>query len=113
VAAVEAAGGHVAHYLPDHTLLVVGPARAAVALEQHPHALWLVSRGAQRRCVCVGGGQERGLWCRKGRNATCRMTLRLLAAMCRGCNAAVPAWLLASAGPVLEARDVPWLIAEG
>jgi hypothetical protein len=66
VAAVEAAGGHVAHYLPDHTLLVVGPARAAVALEQHPHALWLVSRGAQRRCVCVGGGAREGAVVQEG-----------------------------------------------
>lgn len=37
-----AAGCTVAHYVPDHALLVVGPAGAEAALEAHPHVLWLV-----------------------------------------------------------------------
>jgi hypothetical protein len=47
---VEAAGAHVAHFIPDHTLLVVGPPDALAALHQqaHPHIVWTVRAGAGR-----------------------------------------------------------------
>ena len=44
---LEGAGCHLAHFLPDATLLVVGPASAAEAVRQHPHVLWVEQHDEQ------------------------------------------------------------------
>lgn len=58
VAAVEAAGCHVAAYIPDSSLLLVGAPERAAALEAHPGVLRLVS--LRRTCrACYANGLQR------------------------------------------------------
>lgn len=58
LAAVEAAGCHVAAYVPDSSLLLVGSPQQAAALEAHPAVLRLVSWRAAAR----GLGGTRCRW---------------------------------------------------
>ena len=59
---VEAAGCHVAHYIPDHSMVVVGPAAALQRVQQHQHVLWMVRvRGCVRVWRVLGTTARRGL----------------------------------------------------
>mgnify|MGYP000452711495 CR=1 FL=1 len=51
MAAAEAAGCHVAAYVPDSSLLLVGSPQQAAALETHPAVLRLVSQWLSAGCV--------------------------------------------------------------